>query len=309
LSGGTASVTGASGMIGRRICQRLIARGYRVRALSRQATFTPDGIEVIRGSLLDPDALRRLLGGAEVVFHCAAELNDESKMWAVNVSATRQLLELAAASGITRFCHMSSVGVVGQVRDAWVDETAACDPQNAYEKSKLAAEQAAARGIPGCSTVILRPTDVVDADRPGVLWAPRRRSLKDFAKLALTGGECAHLVHAEDVADAAVYVTLRAAAAVETFNVSCDHEPFNTLSELWPLYRAYRAGREADSIHGLPHLPIAIPYLMRRALRGSGNRGDVRYQGTRLLNTGFTFHLGVKGAVRQIAHADAEASA
>ncbi len=297
-----ACVTGGSGMIGRRIVSRLAARGYRVRALSRQVSFNPPGIETVRGALDDDEVLSRFVVGATLMFHCAAELNDEARMWPVNVVATERLLQLSAAAGIKHFSHMSSVGVVGKVKQKWVDEQTPCDPQNTYERSKYAAEALVARGIPGCATVILRPTDVVDQDRPGVLSAPRRRSWADVAKLTLTGGECAHIVHAEDVADAAMHLIDHSLGAVETFNVSCDHEPFNSLSELWPLFQAYRNGAvDVASVRARPYLPIVAPYLLRRALRETGNWGDVRYRADKLLQTGFKFQLGVKGAVRQIA--------
>ncbi len=273
-----------------------------MRVLSRQDSFNPLGIEAVRGALDDDEALSRFVAGATLLFHCAAELTDEARMWPVNVAATERLLQLSAAVGIKHFSYMSSVGVVGKAQQKWVDEQTPCDPQNTYERSKRAAEAQVARGIPGCATVILRPTDVVDQDRPGVLVAPRRRSWADLAKLILTGGECAHIVHAEDVADAAVHLIDHSVGAVETFNVSCDHEPFNSLSELWPLFQAYRNGAvEVASVRAKPHLPIAAPYLLRRALRGTGNWGDVRYRADKLLKTGFTFRLGVKGAVRQIA--------
>jgi nucleoside-diphosphate-sugar epimerase len=304
-----ACVTGASGLIGRRICARLVEQGYRVRALSRKAGFSLPGVDVVRGDLEDPAAVATFLSGAQMLFHVAAELRDESRMWAVNVEGTRRLLETAAASGIERLCHVSSVGVIGKADDKWVDEDAPCDPQDAYERSKLAAEQLAARGIPGCATVIVRPTEVVADERPGVLSRPQRGSWSDVAKVFLTGGECAHIVHADDVADAAVYLTLRASAEVERFHVSCDREPLNTHAELWALYKACSRGvADPDRVRALPHLPMIVPHLARRVMRIARNRGDVRYASDRLLRTGFVFRLGVKGAVKQIARAAGQAA-
>lgn len=42
-------VTGASGMVGRRIVERLIIDGYRVRALNRQKWFSLKDVEVFWG--------------------------------------------------------------------------------------------------------------------------------------------------------------------------------------------------------------------------------------------------------------------
>ncbi|MEV6654935.1 NAD(P)H-binding protein [Streptomyces sp. NPDC051219] len=61
----TILVTGASGTVGRQVVEQLIARGAGVRALTRdpaKATF-PEGVEVVRGDLTDPESLVPALEG------------------------------------------------------------------------------------------------------------------------------------------------------------------------------------------------------------------------------------------------------
>ncbi|WP_405600264.1 NAD(P)H-binding protein [Streptomyces sp. NBC_01410] len=58
-------VTGATGTVGRQVVTELLARGHRVRALTRdpaKAEF-PAGVEVVRGDLTDPDSLAPALEG------------------------------------------------------------------------------------------------------------------------------------------------------------------------------------------------------------------------------------------------------
>ena len=296
-----ACVTGASGMIGGKICRRLVSQGYIVRALSRQKRITIPNVEVFNGDIEKECDLKVFMQNAQLFFHCAAELKDESKMWRVNVLATKRILELSESTGIKYFCYLSSAGVTGGTNLKWVDELSPCSPQNMYEKSKWAAEQLAARGIKGCKVAILRPTNVVDEKRPGILSLPQRSSWIDFCKVFLMGGECAHIVHAEDVAEAAVYFISHSLETPQCYIVSCDHEPLNTLSGLWSLYNACRAGKPINTVRPAAHLPLLVPYILRRIIRGMGNRGDVRYSSKKLMETGFVFNIRLKGAVSQIA--------
>lgn len=296
----TACVTGASGMVGSEIVQRLILQGYKVRALSRSKYFDDPNIELFRGDINDQKVLEDFLHDAHLLFHCAAELYDASKMWDVNVLGTERLLRIVKDSSIEYLCYLSSAGVVGRTNNKWVDEKTMCNPQNAYERSKWAAEQLVARGVVRYRIVILRPTNVIDNKRPGALGLPMRGSWLDQFKVFLKGGECAHIVHAEDVAEAAMYFISRQFDSPQCFFVSCDHEPLDTWAGLWALYRSVENNRLVEGVRPTPHLPLIVPHILRKLWRGIGNRGDVRYSSGKLMSEGFNFPLGVKGAVRKI---------
>ena len=295
-----ACVTGASGIIGSRIVKGLLQKRYTVRVLSRSNHFDDPRVELFCGGLEDEEVLRLFLRDAHLLFHCAAELNDETKMWEVNVLGTERLLNIAKESGIVYLCHMSSAGVVGKTSLFWVDEKSPCNPQNTYEKSKWSAEQMVSRGIKGCRVVILRPTNVVDGRRPGAFLLPMRGSWWDKFKVLIKGGECAHIVHADDVAAAALYLISSSIESPQCFFVSCDHEPLNTFAGLWSLYRARKVDRSIEDVQPMLHLPLIVPYMIRRLWRGQGNRGNIRYSAEKLLSLGFKFPLDVKGAVDQI---------
>lgn len=300
MAKGIAAVTGASGMVGRRITQKLLQEGYEVRVLTRNESFKNVKVHVYYGNIEDMDVLRLFLKNVSHLFHCAAELHNESKMWDVNVSATEKILNLLPVSSVTYFCYLSSAGVIGLTDKKLVDETSECNPQNSYEESKWAAEKLVARGIENCSTVILRPTDVIDEQRPGALALPMRNNWRDRLVVFLKGNECAHIVHAEDVADAAIYFMNRSFEKPECFFVSCDHEPFNTFRGLWSLYKAIQRDKSVAEIRPKICLPIIVPYILRRLWRGPCNYGNVRYSSEKLLSTGFRYRLGVEGAVRSI---------
>lgn len=287
-------------MVGSKIVQRLVSHGYKVRALSRSKYFDDPDVELFRGGLGDEDVLKSFLYNASLLFHCAAELKDQSKMWDVNILGTERLLRLIKDSSIEYLCYLSSAGVVGRTNVKWVNEETICKPQNAYEQSKWEAEQLVAQGIDGCRIVILRPTNVVDEKRPGALALPIHGSFLNRLKVFIKGGECTHIMHAKDVVEAAMYFVSRPFNTSQCYFVSCDHEPLNTFAGLWALYRAFENDCPVDSVWPAPHLPLIVPHTLRKLWRGRGNRGDVRYSSEKLISEGFKFPLGVKGAVKQI---------
>ena len=100
--GRTAFVTGGSGFIGGRLIKRLVADGWRVRALARSdgaaKKVSALGAEPVRGDLEDRDAMRAGAAGADLVFHAAAHLGewgDREEFERINVGGTRNALETA----------------------------------------------------------------------------------------------------------------------------------------------------------------------------------------------------------------------
>ena len=295
-----ACVTGASGMVGSRIIRKLLCEDYKVRVLTRNKTFDVPGTELFTGGLENEDIFASFLSGAHLLFHCAAELKDEARMWEVNVLGTERLLKYAGKSGVRYFCHLSSVGVVGKTNFAWVNEETACNPQNIYERTKWEAEKLVAGGIDGCRVIILRPTNVIDEKQPGALALVMYRSFLNRVRIFIKGGECAHIIHADDVASAALHFISSSFDNPQCFIVSTDHEPLNTYGELWNLCKAISKGSQQESIAPVLHLPVIVPHLVRLLKRGKSNRGNVRYSSAKLMSADFIFPLGIKRAVQQV---------
>ncbi len=159
------AVTGASGFIGSALLDKLLARGDTVRVLTRQTIGQwPQGIAVHVADLTDPAALPALAAfcdGADVLFHCAGDYRDESRMAALHVIGTHRLLQ-AARGRVGHWVQLSSVGAYGPHRDGIVTEDSPLAPVGPYETTKtesdrlVLAEVAAGR----MAATLLRPSTV-----------------------------------------------------------------------------------------------------------------------------------------------------
>jgi nucleoside-diphosphate-sugar epimerase len=113
-------VTGATGLLGSHIAERLVARGESVRALVRPSSDTTFlesiGVELTRGDLTDPDSCAEALRGARVVYHAAAKVGDWGtwdEFQSACLDATESLARAAIAAGVDRFLHISSTSAYG----------------------------------------------------------------------------------------------------------------------------------------------------------------------------------------------------
>jgi nucleoside-diphosphate-sugar epimerase len=163
------AITGGTGFIGRHLIARHIARGDQVRYLTRKIPEQPiaGAIAIIGDLNAAIDELLPLIQGADVLYHCAAELHDPEQMHKTNVLGTQNLL--AAANGeVKRWVQLSSTGVYGNKPLQDVNEDTPIHPMNAYERSKANADELVYKAmteqsLPG---VILRPSNVYGMDMP-----------------------------------------------------------------------------------------------------------------------------------------------
>lgn len=134
------SITGGSGFIGRSLVQFHLQRGDHIRVLSRIPGNDYDEIEYIQGDLLDPlFNFDKFVERSDVLYHCAAEITDESKMYELHVEGTKRLFH-AAKHNVSKWVQLSSVGAYGPVRLGTVTEAYLDKPFGCYEKTKSEAD-------------------------------------------------------------------------------------------------------------------------------------------------------------------------
>lgn len=168
----TILVTGATGFIGRRLCEQLLLRGRSTRAIFRRAV--PPPIAGIDWRPL-PDLVANqadwlpVLEGSDCVIHLAAlahqigrdATENRHEFHRINVDGTANLARACVEAGVRRFIFMSSVAAIGAAESAAdADE---------YGRSKFEAEQAieAAFANTDIDWCIIRPPLVYGPDNPG----------------------------------------------------------------------------------------------------------------------------------------------
>ena len=114
-------VAGASSQPGRRLIHMLVEKGYKVRALTRDARklefICSLGVEVVEGDLRQPDTLLRACEGADAVVSSVTAIG-ENLIKEVDEAGQCALMETARRSGVKRFVLIS---VCGAARNHPVD--------------------------------------------------------------------------------------------------------------------------------------------------------------------------------------------
>jgi len=168
----TIFVTGATGFIGARICERLVQAGARdiralVHTLPRAARIARLPITLCPGDLLERSSLERAMGESQIVIHCG--LAPARGI----VRTTENMLQVAEARGVERFVHISTAAVHGLTPPPGTEsEEARPRPSgDAYCDNKARAEKLVARFCRrGFPAVVLRPSIVYG---PYSAWSTR----------------------------------------------------------------------------------------------------------------------------------------
>jgi 2-alkyl-3-oxoalkanoate reductase len=150
-------VTGATGVVGRRLVPLLRSANHDVTALARstatRAHLQQQGASAIDVDLFDGAALRRVLPGHDVVINLATHIPDPSQMflpWAwrendrLRREASSTLVTAAVAAGVRRFVQESFALVYPNRDDEWIDETTPLAPLR-FNRTISDAEASAAR--------------------------------------------------------------------------------------------------------------------------------------------------------------------
>ncbi len=155
----TTFLTGSTGFVGAAVARLLLAKGHRVRALSRphndRRNLNGLDIEIIEGDLTQPETYRDALKGCRNLFHVAADYRiwvpNAAAMNRVNIDGTRSLMLAALDAGIERIVYTSSVATLGLHKDgtpAREDSPVAfSDMVGVYKQSKYLAEEEVSRLI------------------------------------------------------------------------------------------------------------------------------------------------------------------
>ncbi|WP_199548106.1 NAD(P)H-binding protein [Streptomyces sp. N35] len=201
-------VAGASGSVGRRIVEQLLAKGVRVRALTRDPARTsfPEGVEVVRGDLTDPDSLAPAFEGVTgvhlITFGGAtfapletgpqivalAEKAGVRRITVLHGGGPTPLEDTVKASGIDWTVVMpvefmsnalewaDAIRTADEVREPFVDRLSAMVHE--ADIGAVAAEALVSPGHAGQSYVVTGPQVLTLQDKVSALAAARGRAIE-----------------------------------------------------------------------------------------------------------------------------------
>ena len=166
------ALTGASGHLGAALLQEINKRNIPVKALLRDEnapSIKNLPVEIIKGDLLDPAALKKSMQGCDVLIHSAAviSVNGDPKglMHRTNVEGTKLVIENARQAGIKRCIHISSIHAYQQKPASTIlDEqrTVVNETAFAYDRSKLVGQQIAlAANGRDMEVIVVNPTSII----------------------------------------------------------------------------------------------------------------------------------------------------
>ena len=157
LDGASIFMTGGAGFVGSHLVRGLRDAGAAITiydnfstGLDENLVGLGDDVRVIRGDILDFDALKAAMKGHDAVSHQAAQLEITRSIGnpiydlETNTIGTINVLRAMTDHGIGKLVEASSAGVYGQSMSDLQDEDHPTDPNWEYGVSKLACEKYAA---------------------------------------------------------------------------------------------------------------------------------------------------------------------
>lgn len=246
-------VTGATGLIGRHLINRLMADGHPLRVLldesKRKRIFwdedDPAAPQVIAGTLMDEEALYRAVSGVYLIIHL------ENAMWwgrqrdleRVEIVGTRNLIAAARSARVGRILTLSHLGA---------------SPSSAFTLLRLKGQLEALIRDSGLAYTIIRPGVVFAADDVFINHIAMSLSLNPFFCLLPGIGEVVlHPVYIDDLIEAICRCLDDIRTVDETIEIG--GLEYITLADL--LQTVMR-------LTGMPRFVISVPpYLLRLFVR------------------------------------------
>jgi dihydroflavonol-4-reductase len=212
-------ITGSTGFLGTHLIKRLAQTSHELRCLARKTSKTEElqrlGVGIVYGDVTDKASLLAGMKGCDWVINLANIYSvwepDPSVYTTVNIEGTRNVMQAALETGISKVVHVSTVATYGKPYDVPFTEKSSPGPEmfSEYSRTKAEGEKIAwsfykDKGLP---LVIIQPCPILgpgDTKVTGqVIWGIAKQAMPatSFGKAVMT------YTHVKDV----VEVIIRAA--------------------------------------------------------------------------------------------------
>jgi dihydroflavonol-4-reductase len=172
-------ITGATGFIGNNLVKRLLQTEHKLYCLSRKTSTASEqlkkmGATIIIGDVTDKASILRGIKECDWIFHLAGLYSywesNISLFNEINVNGTRNVMECALETNISKVVHVSTVGVYGKPKDCPFTEESKVGPvrfcdyfQTKYLGEQIMWDMFDKRGLP---LVVVYPCAVLGPDDP-----------------------------------------------------------------------------------------------------------------------------------------------
>lgn len=223
-----ALVTGATGFIGTKLCRELAAKGCEIRALvfpgESYSHISGYVKEVYEGDITNPETLKGVGDGVDMVYHLAARVTDYGtwdQFYKPIYHGTKNLLE-ACAGKSSRFIYLSSICAYGTGRHlkGLKESDPVIKTHIPYNDAKQDAEVLVLscndRFKRGCTVV--RPANVIG---PGSVWVAEvgRMFQKSIVTLFDQGKYSASLIYIDNLVEGIILAGTADQAAGRIYNL------------------------------------------------------------------------------------------
>lgn len=140
-------ITGSTGFIGNLIVENFSSNKISVKAIYRDESKIKklDYIHWYKvDDLVNISDYKSLFENVETIIHCAsfnhANNQDDEQNFKINFLLTNELISNAIRYEIKNFLYLSTVNVYGNNQNKIITESTECNPEDAYSKSKILAE-------------------------------------------------------------------------------------------------------------------------------------------------------------------------
>ena len=241
-----AAVTGGTGFVGKHLIHALVAKGYKVKALTRRSQEPVESVEWIRGDMANIDALTQLVEGSNVIYHLAGAVKAKTynDFADVNITSVMRIVQIAQEKAPkAHFIQLSSL--------------TAREPQlSDYAMTKYLGEKALQDNARNMIWTIFRP--------PGIYGPGDYEILKLFKGIKLHIGAIPgskknriSILYVEDLVNALISTAHEKAAFSKVLDIDDGHENGYSVSEFISL---------AARILDIKIVKIVIPMFLLKFL-------------------------------------------
>jgi dihydroflavonol-4-reductase len=269
-------ITGATGFVGTNLVKRLSQTEHTLCCLMRKNTPASEqlkklGATLVLGDVTNKASLLHGMEGCDWVFHLAGLYSfwapDPDIFKVVNVDGTRNVMECALDTRVSKVVHVSTAGIFGKPDECPFTEESKVGPirYSEYFKTKYEGDQIVwdlhkSRGLP---VVVVYPTAVLGADDPKATGQYINNLIHRRMPATVFNNSYFTFVHVKDVAEVIVRAAEKAGNIGEKYLAGNQQMTFGEINQM------------VSEISGVPlpwmRLPNSLTMLNAALLTGLAN--------------------------------------